>query len=131
MKKFDDIVLNEIKKYTGGAEPEAYIYCVKNTSLWLFILLGLWAQTPYIMAARGEQFLFLRCNFGGNKFKGEYFILHKSDIQDVKFKKFVLSHYITIIKKDNTKLRIMASPKYIRLTNQAENLNRIKQKLGI
>ncbi len=131
MKKFDDVVLPEIKKYTQGAEPEAYIYLVKNAPWLLWLLLGILAQTPYIMAAHGDQFLFIRSNYGGSKFRNEYFILNKSDIQDVRHKKFIWAEYITIIKRDGTKLRLVASGLYKRLEKQAEHLEKIKQKLGI
>ncbi len=131
MKKFDDAALTAIKKYTQGAEPEAYIYCLKNAPFFLFLLFGLLAQTPYLMAVRGDQFLFIRSNYGGSKFKDEYFILQKSDIQDVKFKKFGLAHYMTIIKRDGTKLRLVASHFYKRFEKQAEDLEIVKKKLGI
>jgi|GEM_PF-1083108 hypothetical protein len=131
MKTFDAEVVQEIKKYTQGAELEAYVYCVKNKSWILFLMFGLLAQTPYIMAVRDDQFLFLRSNFGGNKFKQEYFVLQKSDIQDVRYKKFIWANYITIVKKDGTKLQIVVSALYKRLEKQAGNLEIIKRKLGI
>ena len=131
MKQFDDVVLEEIKKYTQGADPDAYIYCVKYANIFLFVMFGLLAQKPHILALRGDQLLFLRSSFGGNKFKGDYFILQKADIQNVGYKKFFLAHYITITKNDGTKLRFVASHAYKRLAKQAESLEKIKQKLGI
>ena len=131
MKTFDAEVIQEIKKYTQDKDPEAYIYCVKSASWILFLMFGLLAQTPYILATQGDQFLFLRSNYGGSKFKEEYFILQKSDIQDVSYKKFIWAHYITITKNDGTKLQLVASTLYKRLTKQAESLEIIKRKLGI
>jgi hypothetical protein len=131
MKDFDAIALEEIKKYTQGADPEAYVYCVKYANFFLFIMFGLLAQKPHVLATRGEQFLFLRSNFGGNKFKGEYSVLQKSDIQNVGYKKFFLANYITITKNDGTKVRFVVSTLYKRFKNQADSLEKIKAKLGI
>jgi hypothetical protein len=130
-------ITEEIKKYTAGALPEAYIYAIQvNMPFWVYILLAtgliglLWVK-PRIIALKSNQLLMVGVNLGINKFTGEFTILKPGDVQNVSYKKFGLAHYITIHKNDGSKLRLIANHKVRKFTNQQESLEKIKKALGV
>ncbi|MFA5842769.1 MAG: hypothetical protein WC882_03815 [Candidatus Gracilibacteria bacterium] len=132
MAYHDIPVLEEIKKHTGGKDPDAYIFSIKYISMWLVILFGFFIQKPYIWVLKGDEFIFIRTSrLSYKKFTGEVFRIKRAEIQDVKFRKFGLAHYLTLIKTNGEKVRFVASHAYHKLEHQKENLEKIKRALGV
>lgn len=138
MENFDQTILAELKKVSGGETPEFYLFIVKTIPLWLKILLagGLLAaflEKGFIMGYAKGTFHFLPMGgLSGTTFKTEGgFTIKKSDIVSSKFFSFGPAKYFTLNLVNGEKLRLIASTIYLNLSQQKENIEKMKKLLGV
>lgn len=132
IQTFDEKVSSELKKACGGV-PEFYLYLVENPPLWLTLLLagGLLmalVQKPYMMGYYKNTFHFIPTSaFTTTRMRTEQaFKISKSEIVNVKYKKFLFANYFTLTLKNGKKMRLVANTLYRKLSKQGEAIEKLK-----
>lgn len=138
MENFDQTVLTELKKVTGGVTPEFYLFILKTIPLWLRILLGggllsAFLEKRYVMGYSKETFYFLRMGgLSGETFEVEgSFNIKRSDVTSAKFFGFGPAKYFTLNLLNGEKLRLVASTMISKLPGQKDSIEKMQKLLGV
>ncbi len=121
MKKIDQEVLTAFQKI-GVNNPEAYIYVVKQLPIWKMILMGgglfsVFFMKPYMMAYQSGNFYFIRTSMWTTSTlePDQTMTITKTDITNVKYKKFIAANYFTLTLNNEEKINLVASKWYKKL----------------
>ncbi|MBU0982036.1 hypothetical protein KKC94_05080 [Patescibacteria group bacterium] len=136
MAKIDREVIEELKKFTGGSEPDIYLYMVDLPPMMLHVLMagGLFSaliQKPYFVGVSKNTIHFASTSIWKvGRFTGKHFMITKDEIESAKFRKVGPAEYHTLKLKDGRKLRLVANRIFKRLERQQENMDAFKSFLG-
>lgn len=137
MATADAEILPVIERVVKG-QAEFYLYMVDNPPLWLRLLLagGLliaFMQKPYMVAYAKGTFYFVRTSVWSPiqvREEGAW-SLPKTDIIDVKYKKFGPAHYFTLTLKTGKKMHLVANTLFKKLEKQTEAIEKMKTVLAV
>jgi hypothetical protein len=136
MKKYDDEMKQAFTEKFGSA-PETLGYTIDGPPLWLTLLmlggiLAAFLQKPYIIGFYGEEAKGIKTSvWKTTTLKDETMTLKKSDIANVKFKKFGPSRFFTVKMNDGTTHHFVMNSLYKALESQPAAIEAMKSFLGV
>ncbi|MFT7183700.1 MAG: hypothetical protein ACI9QC_000019 [Oceanicoccus sp.] len=136
MKKHDDSI-NQVFIERFGSAPSNLGYTIDGPPLWLTLLLlggifSVFLQKPWMIGFYGEEIKGIKTSvWKTTTLKDETMTLKKSDIAEVKHKKFGPAYYFTVKTNDGITHRFVMNTLYKALEGQPKAIDAMKQFLGV